>query len=435
MLIEFSVANYRSLKNNQTFTLMRNAAKEMIDTNTFTVNLANNFDLLRSAAIYGPNASGKSNLLRALSTMKKLITHSAKTQIGDQIPVEPYKLSLTASSEPTEFEATIINDGVRYQYGFSATTEKVYDEWLFAFPKGKAQNWFSRVWNEKLQDYDWNYSNYFLGEKQVWQKSTRNNALFLSTAIQLNNKQLRPVYEWFEKKLSMLGAGGVGVGFTSMLCEDNDEKKQTLDFLKAADLGINDLEVKSELFDPASLPDDMPAPLKEIFTKEMKDHKVVEVSTVHFTDTGDKVVFDLEEESDGTKRFFEFAGPWINCLKKGNVLFVDELNNHLHPKLVEFLVSLFHDSKINTKNAQLVFTTHETSILNQNMFRRDQIWFCEKEHQKGTRLFPLSDFNPRKDRENLELAYLSGRYGALPLVNFINLSSKIDKMLNNKDVP
>ena len=135
-------------------------------------------------------------------------------------------------------------------------------------------------------------------------------------------------------------------------------------------------------------------------------------------------MFDFEDEPDGTQKLFAFAGPWLDALKNGYVLVIDELHDNLHPKMVRFLVDLFHSAEMNPKNAQLVFTTHETSILNQKVFRRDQIWFCEKDAKQATNLYPLTDFSPKKGRENLEANYLAGRYGALP---YLRNLKKINK--------
>ena len=134
---------------------------------------------------------------------------------------------------------------------------------------------------------------------------------------------------------------------------------------------------------------------------------------------------DFDDESDGTQKFFSFAGPWLDTLKKGYVLVIDELHDSLHPNMVKYLVDLFHNKETNPNNAQLIFTTHETSILNQDVFRRDQIWFCEKDDEQATSLYPLTDFSPRKDRENIELGYLSGRYGALPFIRNFDLEEVI----------
>lgn len=416
MLIEFSTANFRSLRDRQTLSLTKAKGDELVESNTFTTVAANKFELLRSAAIYGPNASGKSNFLLALQTMKEIILESATNlQRGDKLPVTPFRLSKATRHAPSEFEVIFIVDKVRYQYGFSATEDRIHEEWLLAYPKGRPQRWLGRIWDEQKQNYDWELGNNLTGEKQLWQKSTRDNALFLSTAVQLNSEQLQPVYDWFNDTLHMTNIPGWSPGFSASLCEKS-EKAQVMDFLRAADLNIEDIVVETEPFDIKSLPDDMPTHVKKMFADELKDKKLVDIKTVHKSEEGDKVAFDFEDESDGTRKLFAFAGPWIDTLANGYVLFIDELHDNLHPRLVQFLVRLFHNSETNPKNAQLVFTTHETSILNQDEFRRDQIWFCEKGEDQATTLYPLTDFSPRKGRENLELAYLSGRYGALPYV-------------------
>jgi len=416
MLVEFNVANFRSLRERQTLSMVKAKGDELEATNTFKIFAVSPLELLRSVAIYGPNASGKSNVLLALQTMKLVVLTSATAlQHGDDIPVMPFRLSSATRHACSEFEVSFIVDHVRYQYGFSATAERIHEEWLIAYPKGRAQHWIDRVWNEKSGTYEWGKMASLMGEKNLWQKSTRDNALFLSTAVQLNSKQLQPVYDWFKNTLQVSAVGGWGSNVSVHFCEKN-KKAKILDFLRAADLGIEDINIEIKQFDLKSLPDDMPQAVKDEIAKGMKDKKIIDVKTVHKTIEGELITFDLDEESDGTQRLFDFAGPWVDSLESGNILFVDELHDNLHPKLVQFLVQLFHSCDTNPKNAQLVFTTHETSILNQDEFRRDQIWFCEKGEDQSTSLYPLTDFGPRKGRENLELAYLSGRYGALPYI-------------------
>lgn len=416
MLIEMSVANFRSFRETQTFTLVKGKGDEMVATNTFNAAAANNIALLRSAAIYGPNASGKSNLLLALQTMKQVVVESAiNLHRGDKLPVTPFRLSPDTRQHPSEFEATFLVNGVRYQYGFAATAERIHEEWLLAYPKGRPQRWFNRAWDPTDQRYDWELGNNLTGEKQLWQKSTRDNALFLSTAVQLNSEQLQPIFDWFKNTLRLVNVGGWGPAFSASLCESSG-KARIMDFLRAADLHIDDVLVELKPFDADALPTDIPEPLRDMIAGDMKDKKIFDIKTVHKDNEGKPVDFDFGDESDGTRKLFSFAGPWIDSLTKGYVLFIDELHDNLHPRLVQFLVQLFHNLETNPNNAQLVFTTHETSILNQEIFRRDQIWFCEKDKNQATVLYPLTDFSPRKGRENLEAAYLSGRYGALPFI-------------------
>lgn len=416
MLIEFSVANFRSLRERQTLNLTKAKGDELASTNTFTTHAASEYQLLRSAAIYGPNAGGKSNLLTALKTMQRIVLQSATSQQrGDKLPVVPFRLSQDTLTAPSEFEVMFIVDQVRYQYGFAATSDRIHEEWLLAYPKGRPQRWFGRAWDESAECYDWELGSNLMGEKQVWQKSTRDNALFLSTAVQLNSEQLQPIYDWFKNTLHLTNVGGWGPDFSAELCEKN-EKVQVMDFLQAADLSIEDILIEKMPFDVKVLPDDMPEYVKDAIAGDLKDKELIDIKTVHKSSDGKLVTFDFSDESDGTQKLFSFAGPWIDSLANGYVLFIDELHDNLHPRLVQFLVKLFHSNETNPKNAQLVFTTHETSILNQEEFRRDQIWFCEKDKQQATVLYPLTDFSPRKGRENLELAYLSGRYGALPYI-------------------
>lgn len=418
MLIEFSVTNFRSLRDRQTFSLVKDRGDELLGSNTFPSGVLSKTSLLRSAAIYGPNAGGKSNFLLALKAMKEIVAESATSmRRGDKLPVTPFRLSQATRHAPSEFEVIFIVDGVRYEYGFATTETHVHEEWLLAYPKGRPQHWFVREWNRSNQSYNWELGNHLAGEKRLWQKSTRDNALFLSTAVQLNSEQLQPIYDWFFRTLRTVRAVNAidwNPNFSASLCEEDESgKTRILDFLRAADLGIHDIFVENKSIDASILPEDIPNSV----VNEFKGIRYFEITTSYKDNQGRFVNFDISEESDGTRKLFAFSGPWIDSLANGYVLCIDELHDNLHPRLVQFLVQLFHSDETNQKNAQLVFTTHETSMLDQNkFFRRDQVWFCEKDENSATKLYPLTDFSPRKRRENLELAYLSGRYGALPHV-------------------
>jgi AAA15 family ATPase/GTPase len=419
MLIQLTVRNWRSVRDEQTFSLVKAKGGELTESNTFDPETPATGDLLRSAAIYGPNAAGKSNLINALRTMTEIVIGSENPQPGNEIPVKPFVLDSRTEKEPTEFEVVFSAKQVRYQYGFSATNERIMTEWLIAYPNGRAQNWFTREWKAESNNYDWSFGNSFSGQKQVWQESTLSNALFLSIATKLNSKQLKPVFNWFKYTLRFSSVAGWTPNYTASQCETTEQKARVLDFLRAADLDIKDVDVQSEKFSAKHLPDDLPEEIKKDILENMKDNIIYDIKTIHKGTQDQAVAFEFDDESDGTQKLFSYAGPWLNVLETGRVLLIDELHDNLHPKLVRFLVDLFHSSETNPKNAQLIFTTHETSILNQDVFRRDQIWFCEKNKDQATSLYPLTDFSPRKGRENLEDAYLSGRYGALPYVRSI----------------
>ncbi|MDP2223256.1 ATP/GTP-binding protein [Nitrosomonas sp.] len=415
MLIEFNVSNFLSIREQASLSMVAAKGLELANNNTFLTGIPAVPSLLRSAAIYGANAAGKSNFIKALQVMRQLVLQSsAKIQADEKLPITPFLLDEGSPLKPSEFEVTFINQGIRYQYGFSATPKRIIEEWLLAYPSGKAQRWIERRYDEQSQSYRWGGMGNLTGKKELWKATTRSNALFLSTAMQLNNQQLSPVFSWFDNTLHVAGFGRWHPGFSMKICEKDNTREQVIAFLKAADVDINDIELEKEKFDPQNLPDDIPEEIKRHLEKQYKDKPITQVKTVHTLETGRKILFDLDDESDGTQKIFALAGPWLDTLENGYILVIDELHDNLHPLMVKFLVGLFHNPETNPKNAQLIFTTHDTSILNQKVFRRDQIWFCEKDSQQVTTLYPLTDFSPRKGVENLEHGYLSGRYGALP---------------------
>lgn len=422
MLIEFSVSNFLSFREKTTISLVKGKGNELEESNTVTVDTANELQLLRGAVVFGANSAGKSNLIKALRVMSDIVEESAKEgQSGEPLEVTSFLFDDYSSNGPSEFEAVFIAEGIRYQYGFSATAERIHEEWLYAFPKGRPQRWIERIYSDEKKMYLWGSMDKLTGQKQVWQDATRSNALFLSTAIQLNNQQLKPVYDWFADFLRITGIGVWSPGFSMKLCDKKETKEKVKAFLEAADVNISDVEVTKKQFNPDDLPKDIPDSVRRELMKKLDGESILRVKTVHLTESGRRVLLDLDDESDGTQKIFALAGPWLDSLENGYTLVIDELHDNLHPLMVKFLVQLFHNPKTNPNNAQLIFTTHDTSLLDQDVFRRDQVWFCEKGKEQVSTLYPLTDFNPRKKVENLERGYLAGRYGALPYI----LSSKV----------
>ena len=415
MLIQFSVANFRSFKDRQTLSLVQAKGRELEARNTFEPAARIGHRLLKSAAIYGPNASGKSNLLRALYAMKQIIMESAaESQRGDLLPITPFLLDKATAQSPSEFEAVFAAGDVRYQYGFSATAERVMNEWLYAFPKGRQQHWYTRTWHDETRSYAWDMGNALAGDKQLWKKATRDNALLLSTAVQLNSDALQPVYDWFRDTLCTPRSIDPNFDHTASKYGNDAQRGKLLSFLKSADFDIHDVKVDARKFSEHLLPEDMPKAIRSEMSERFKDGMIYDVHTAHKLPDGTTVLFNMADESLGTQGFFALSGPVLDVLENGRVLLVDDLQDDFHPMLSRFVLSQFHGSEANPSNAQLIFSTHETSILTQEIIRRDQVWFCEKDAAQASRLYPLTDFSPRKDRENLEAAYLSGRYGALP---------------------
>ena len=420
MLIEFSVENFRSIKKEARLSLAAGPGKEHCETNLVTPELnegVRSIPLVRSAAIYGANASGKTNLLRALQAMQRIVVHSGREI--DDLPIVPFRFDPESESRSSTFEVVGIVDRMRFQYGFSATRQLVTDEWLYAWPRGRIQLWFERTTESETGVVRCKFGDKLAGDKEAWRRATRPNALLLSTAVMLNSEQLRPVFGWFRDNLHIAGLGGWANIFSVEWC-GGDRKAEIVRFLHAADLAIDDLRVVHEDFSPESGLGDLPAELREPLREMFAGTRVAHVHVSHNVNPGRSVELELEEESDGTRKMFALAAPWLDTLDSGHVIVFDELHDNLHPALVRLLVDRFHDPEANAKGAQLVFTTHDTSILNQDVFRRDQIWFCERNPRLETQVLPLTDFRPRRGVENLERAYLAGRYGALPYVRSSN---------------
>ncbi|HGG0851707.1 TPA: ATP/GTP-binding protein, partial [Campylobacter jejuni] len=389
--------------------------------NTFLTSHTNNdkkLKLLKSSVLYGANASGKSNIIKALAIMKKIVISSANGQRGDKLPIIPFLLG-NEDNKSTKFEIIFIQNDTKYQYGFILNSEKILEEWLLVFGESnRAQKWFERIYNEKEEKYNYSFGAKFLGSKQLWENSTRDNALFLSVAIQLNNEQLKPVFDFFLKYIRVTCTDSWNDGQEVTIDILRQDKQKIISYLKRADLDIEDIVVEeTELNKTNLMQENIPQKIKQMMQTDLEKGarlKKTDIKTIHTNQQGKQILFDmLELESQGTQKFFKLIGPWVEALEQGYTIVVDELNTHLHPLMTKFLVNLFHNEDLNKSNAQLIFTTHDTSILNQDVFRRDQIWFCEKQN-KATKLYPLSDFKVRKDKTNLENDYLLGRFGALP---------------------
>ena len=424
MIIEFSVENWRSIRSKQTFSFLKSSGDELLSSNCYKHPAYKDY-LLKVAALYGPNAGGKSNILSALGIVESMVLFSASKQRGDEIPVEPFVLDAESNEKPTEFELIFISEGVRYQYGFSANKQRILEEWLFAYPNKLPQKWLVRSWNSETKDYVYQPCPSLKAkaeQKNLWQNTTRQDALFLSTAVQLNCLQLQGVFDWFKNTLRTHTIGPWGNNSTTKMCKDDEHLSSVLDFLKAADLGIHGLKVDTEKFSSKHIPDDVSPDVKSKILEDLKDKEVYKVKTLHITSDRRTVAFDLDNESDGTQKMFSLASHWLLALRYGYVVIVDELNDNLHPRLVKFLVQLFQSNQTNPHGAQLLFSTHDTSLLDQTIMRRDQIWFCEKDDEQATILTQLKQYKVIKGRENIEAYYHAGHYAALPFVGELKIS-------------
>jgi len=421
MLIEYNIENFRSFKEKVTLSLISSSDKSLDNNLIKTATLKKN-NLLRSEVIYGANASGKSNVVLAFDSLRKLVVNSHKFQKGTEISYTPFKLDEKYTSKPSKFEVVFLQNSIRYTYGVSLTNEKIVDEYLYYYPKGRKALIF-----ERKDTFNYKFT-MDIKEQEFLSKKTLPNVLYLSNSTKLNYTKTSEVFDWFKDTLKIIGATD-NPGLTSFTIEllNKDEvlKEFILKSLIVADLGIVDISAKLDkiLIDDAPLEFIPDFKQELVLTSDDEGLKLVQtdIKTMHkaLDENGNdiQIDFDFDEESEGTKRLFGLVGNWIDALNNGHILIVDELDTKLHPLLMEFLIKLFHNPSQNKNDAQLIFTTHNTNFLDLDLFRRDQIWFTEKNPSFGnTDLYSLLEFSPRKDK-NIRKGYLAGRYGAIPFIS------------------
>jgi AAA15 family ATPase/GTPase len=417
MLIQFSVGNFRSFKERVTLSMVAantNARDPMINKNN-TIPVNDKLTLLTSTAIYGANASGKSNLIRAFTFMRQFVLSSARdTQAGDRIFVEPFRLSTETENEPSFFEIVFLVDGLQYRYGFEVNFNQVISEWLFSVPSTKEARLFIRQ-DEKIKP-----SYKFFKEGKELEQMTRSNALFLSVVAQFNGEISRSILNWFQRAGVVSGLADTSYrAYTIMQVMDGEYKSEIIQLIKGLDLNINDIEGFKLDKDKFQLSPIIPDDLRSVLSKSIEGKDLISVRTKHpkLDDQGNSVGsvdFDMDQnESHGTQKAFYIAGPIIDVLRQGKVLFIDEMEARLHPLVTRELIHLFNSLDTNPKRAQLIFTTHDTNLLSNKRFRRDQIWFVEKDRKGGSHLYSLAEIKVRNDA-SFEDDYIEGRYGAIP---------------------
>jgi len=409
MFIEFNVENFRSIKDEITLSMISTSDKSL-EGNLIQTKMLKKDCLVRSAVLYGANASGKTNVLLALDFLKKLVLNSHNHQKGNKIIFTPFRLDERCLSKPTRFRIVYIHDDVKYVYSVSFTDEKIIDESLYHYPERRRALIFNRKNTNRF---------HFTVDKKVQnflKKRTPDNVLYLSRATQLDYEKTMNAFSWFEEKLQVVGPTDHPdlVTITLDLLHDENMKQIILRALVEADVGIDDITAKIQEIPLENLPGDFQIPFERVIGGKRATLVGVEGVQVHTHHKN--VLFNIVEESEGTIRLFSLLGVWINALINGQVLVIDELDTKLHHFLNIFLINLFNDATQNANNAQLLFTTHNTNLLDLNLFRRDQIWFTEKNPEYGnTDLYSLVEFSPRKDK-NIQKGYLAGRYGALPFI-------------------
>jgi uncharacterized protein len=424
MLIEFSVGNYRSFKEKVTFSMVAanlvSQDKDLDINNVFAVDTE--LSLVKSAAIYGANASGKSNLAKALQFMKWFMVNSSKeTQITEAIGVERFKLSTETDDQPSFFEIVFLLDGQQHRYGFTADREKVVSEWLFYVPKTRETKLFSR------QDNDFEIAKVYKADGIA--SKTRRNALFLSVSAQFNVHKSESILNWLTLQLNLIS----GLDDTKFLNDTIYELFRTDIYDKAIklidrfDLNIigvvqrpnqADIKLRNAI---AHYSDDRKKILdvmKDSFHTLMSD-RIIETIHQKFNSNGEALSLEsfnfLTEESAGTQKLFALASFLVDTLDRGRVLIIDEFDARLHPLMSRSIVELFNSNETNPHNAQLIVMTHDTNLLSNKIFRRDQIWFTEKDRYGATALYSLAEYKVRNDA-SFGSDYIKGKYGAIPYI-------------------
>lgn len=413
MILEFRVKNFRAFRDEASLSLIASNDQSLESSNTFETHIDAAKRAVKVAAIYGQNAGGKTTLLRAMALMSGIIQESAGLKPNQSWNVQPFLLDDESKSHPTLFEMTLILNGVRHQYGFEIDSGRVYSEWLLVYEHAKPQKWFERHFDPLTGKDSYEYSSYLSGQKKVWEEATRPNALFLSTAAQLNSESLSPLFHWFSDDLAVfLDGGHIPPEFSNTWAETPERRKEINDLLRAADISISDIVVERKKAKLNEMKIDLAT--GDATVRGLEDKEVFVTQFKHVV--GDtEALFDHKDESQGTQKLYALAGPIIDIIERGRVLVIDEIDRSLHPLLVRRIVEAFQDPVVNTTGAQLIFTTHDTTLLDPTLLRRDQIWFCERDRHQSAHLIPLTDFSARKG-EAFEKGYLSGRYGGVPIL-------------------
>lgn len=424
MLRSFRVENHKSIRDEQELLLVPAYDKTR--------------PALPVAAVFGANASGKSNLLDALAFMRRAVRTSFSVwEPGAGVPRSPFVLDPEYRTKPSRYVVDVLLDGARYTYGFAVDDVSVVEEWLYTYPRGRRRVVFERD-GQKIE-----FGSTIPGlHRGAIAASTRVNALVLDVAARANQPDVQPVYAWFRSGLFEPGLDekGSAAALAERIQAGGEDAAGLVDLIRAADLGIADVQAVAYDGGPSPNIDEVSALLKgesADFDRHMEMFRVLvagnlvgkaDVAAVvdqfkrpglRFLHGPHAVPLTINDQSDGTRTWLTLVAAALTALGQGAVLVVDEIDTSLHPRLTARLIELFRDQRTNTRGGQLLFTTHDATLLGTSfgteILGRDEVWFVEKDGTGATKLYPLSDFHPRKE-ENTERRYLGGSYGAVPAV-------------------
>jgi AAA15 family ATPase/GTPase len=422
MIKSISLGNFRSIKDQVTLDLSKSNRKKS-DLPHYTS--ISNTALATTAVIYGANASGKSNILRAFKALEYLVLNSARFDPGDKLgPFEPFLLTKGFDKQPVRIELDFFIDQTKYIYALALGEETIEQEKLLFFPFAKEAVLFNRTKGKGIQ-----FGEYFKGEKKIIEKLTLPNQLFLSKAAENNVESIIPVFQFFRNNirvypfLNQYNESGLERFYAKRLADDPDSafSKRLNALICALDTGITSIRARETDWNSVKFPDNMPENLQKKIQEDFK----YEIKTIHelFDDHNNSeglIDFDIEEESTGTRSFLSVGGIIIDALEKGSVLVIDEFEKNLHPVITSYLIKLFNNKLFNPKNAQLIFATHDVTQLNEELFNRDQIWFTQKNEFGATELIRCSDIKGLRLNAPLDKWYVTGRLGGTAIINDTN---------------
>lgn len=395
MIIQLTIGNFLSFKEQSTLSLAASALKDIqVSAEDILFNVGDTgLTLMKSAVLYGANASGKSNLIKAFEFFKWYITNSFKDiQAGERVNIESFRLNVETADEPSYFEAIFCYEDSQYRYGFETDNMAVHTEWLYQKSNKKRAKEVELFYREKNKFGI--HPKFSVGKEVVNKKMVRANALLLSVAAQFNDPTAVEIMGWLNDTTIISGSNDEKIwNMAAVQLDDSTMKQRIIEFSRYADLGIDTIEKVDNTI---------------ISTHTQYDNEGNEVKSVTFP--------FRKNESEGTIKYFSLAYPIIDALDNGKRLIIDEFDSKMHPLLTCRIIALFNSKKTNPKNAQLLFTTHDTNLLSANIFRRDQVWFTQKDRYGATELYSLAEYKVRNDA-SFEKDYLAGKYGAIPVLS------------------
>jgi AAA15 family ATPase/GTPase len=441
MLLQFAVENYACFADEVLFSMVASAGTEH-PRHVVQSEAGRKPRILRVAALYGANAHGKTKLIEALRFAQRLVVFG--TKVDRRIPVEPFRLDRQWRERPSRFDFVIDHAGVEYSYGFTVDAERIHEEWLFARETAREARWFERVTDAEgkvVVEMGTALTGRTKRRRQFLEfvaQGTRPNQLFLTEAVDRNVDEVKPLFDWFRKVLTVVSAEDAPQPLAVRVNREQDLVAFMADFLRKAGTGVEGLKAEEELLDferhlpgmPADLREGLesdiargviigfPTPEGETLTFYRNDEgeaMVARLRTSHLGRDGSEITFDFEDESSGTQRLMEIL-PILADVESGErVYVVDELDRKLHPLLSRLFVSSFLDRCGDAQRTQLVFTTHDTHLMDLELLRRDEIWFFEKDQHGASALYSMQALKVRSDLK-IERGYLQGRFGGIPLI-------------------